>query len=418
MTEVRHTPLKGNCLYATRDFAAGAAVTDERPLVRSRLDDDAALTERVEAAHRRSPFGFQHMRSHLAALWTLQSAPPHVIDAVAAKAAPTAPAAAANLDEELAAVTNPWHARYVGVVLDAASVAALHEAVPPRHPTVTLQNHVTLCFEPTTTEWLPLLGTRCALRVVSEASDARGQAITVAIESPKVSALLSDGRTPHITISTADGVEAVYLNELLRTVQEDREIAPLHLTGEVAVAVQPSADAAAKARRRIVANAEEATRLLSPDPALLRRLTLAWEYNGFPADDDGALEIFDRASTAAHSCAPNCALEVVRGLRRDDGSVADTLVKGDRVRQAQVGLRLRALRPIAAGEEITFCYLPDLDLSAEFRERRKQLAARGWKFVCHCERCVAEARAFLESSRGESSSEDDEGPGVVVEAIF
>ena len=44
MTEVRATPLKGNCLYATRDFAAGAAVTDERPLVRSRLDDDAALT--------------------------------------------------------------------------------------------------------------------------------------------------------------------------------------------------------------------------------------------------------------------------------------------------------------------------------------------------------------------------------------
>ena len=161
---------------------------------------------------------------------------------------------------------------------------------------------------------------------------------------------------------------------------------------------------------------EEAARLLSPDPALLRRLTLAWEYNGFPADDDGALEIFDRASTAAHSCAPNCALEVVRGLRRDDGSVADTLVKGDRVRQAQVGLRLRALRPIAAGEEITFCYLPDLDLRAEFRQRRKQLAARGWKFVCHCERCVAEARAFL--GRSESSSDDDAGPGVVVEAIF
>ena len=54
----------------------------------------------------------------------------------------------------------------------------------------------------------------------------------------------------------------------------------------------------------------------------------------------------------------------------------------------------------------------------EFRERRQQLAARGWKFVCHCERCVAEARAFLDSSRGDSSSEDDEGPGVVMEAIF
>ena len=53
----------------------------------------------------------------------------------------------------------------------------------------------------------------------------------------------------------------------------------------------------------------------------------------------------------------------------------------------------------------------------EFRERRRQLAARGWRFVCHCERCVAEARAFLDSSRGESSSDDDED-GVVVEAIF
>ena len=39
----------------------------------------------------------------------------------------------------------------------------------------------------------------------------------MSIESPEVSALLNDGRTPHITISTADGVEAVYSNELLRT---------------------------------------------------------------------------------------------------------------------------------------------------------------------------------------------------------
>ena len=373
MTEVRHTPLKGNCLYATRDFAAGAAVTDERPLVRSRLDDDPALTERVEAAHRRSPFGFQHMRSHLAALWTLQSAPPHVIDAIAAKAAPTAPAAAARLDEELAAVTNPWHARYVGVVLDAASVAALHEAVPPRHPTVTDQSHVTLCFEPQTTEWLPLLGTRCALRVDGEVFDDRGQAVTVSIESPEVSALLSDGRTPHVTISTAStaskfdfhtghGVDRVARGFSAQS-GGDRQIAPS--PPDRGRSPSPSSRRRPPPRRRGGASSpmpEEAARLLSPDPALLRRLTLAWEYNGFPADDDGALEIFDKASTAAHSCAPNCALEVVRGLRRDDGSVADTLVKGDRVRQAPVGLRLRALRPIAAGEEITFCYLPDLDL--------------------------------------------------------
>ena len=62
----------------------------------------------------------------------------------------------------------------------------------------------------------------------------------MSIESPEVSALLADGRTPHITISTADGVEAVYSNELLRTEEALRPIA-LRLTGEVAVAVQPSA---------------------------------------------------------------------------------------------------------------------------------------------------------------------------------
>ena len=81
----------------------------------------------------------------------------------------------------------------------------------------------------------------------------------MSIESPEVSALLNDGRTPHITISTADGVEAVYSNELLRTEEALRPVA-LRLTGEVAVALQPSAAAAAKARRRIVADAEEATR--------------------------------------------------------------------------------------------------------------------------------------------------------------
>ena len=416
MTEVRATPLKGNCLYATRAFATGAAVTDERPLVRSRLDDDAELTARVEAAHRRSPFGFQHARSHLAALWTLQSAPQSVIDAIAAKVAPKAPAAAANLDEELAAICGPWHARYVGIVLDQTSIAALAAAVPPRHATVTGQQHLTLVFEPATTAWLPLLGARCRLRVEAEASDARGQVVAVVIETPAVAALLADGQTPHITISTAAGVEAVYSNELLQNAAL-RSVPPLELTGHVAVAVQPSAAATAKARRRLVADPDAALRLLAPDAGLVAQLTLAWEYNGFRADDD-ALEIFDRASTAAHSCAPNCILEVVQGLRRrDDGTVADALVKGDRVRQAQVGLRLRALQPIAAGDEVTFCYLPDLKLDAEFRARRTQLAARGWKFVCHCERCVAEARAFLGSARGESSSED-EGPGVVVEAPF
>jgi len=124
-------------------------------------------------------------------------------------------------------------------------------------------------------------------------------------------------------------------------------------------------------------------------------------------------------TTAAHSCFPNCSLEVVTGLRRE-GDGSSLLRKGDRYDRVELGLRFRALRPIAADDEITFCYLPDLDLRAEFRERRRAIASRGWKFVCHCDRCVAEARAFLATARAAAvveEAEDDEC-AVMVEAIF
>ena len=122
-----------------------------------------------------------------------------------------------------------------------------------------------------------------------------------------------------------------------------------------------------------------------------------------------------RGVDATNPGRPACGLV---GPRAGDGS--SLLRKGDRYDRVELGLRFRALRPIAADDEITFCYLPDLDLRAEFRERRRAIASRGWKFVCHCDRCVAEARAFLATARAAAvveEAEDDEC-AVMVEAIF
>ena len=177
-----------------------------------------------------------------------------------------------------------WRVRYVGVMLDPTSVDALAAAVPPRHPNVTGQQHLTLFFEPAAAELaaaLPLLGTLCTLRVEAEASDSRGQAVTVALATPELADSLGaitaggSGRrdSPHITLSTADGVEACYSNELVRRegVPLPRATAPLLVTGKVAVAVEPppatataEGRAAAKASRRIVADPTEAARLLLP----------------------------------------------------------------------------------------------------------------------------------------------------------
>ncbi|EOD18223.1 hypothetical protein EMIHUDRAFT_196361 [Emiliania huxleyi CCMP1516] len=138
-----------------------------------------------------------------------------------------------------------WRVRYVGVMLDPTSVDALAAAVPPRHPNVTGQQHLTLCFEPAAAELaaaLPLLGTLCTLRVEAEASDSRGQAVTVALATPELADSLGaitaggSGRrdSPHITLSTADGVEACYSNELVRRegVPLPRATAPLLVTGK------------------------------------------------------------------------------------------------------------------------------------------------------------------------------------------
>jgi len=177
-----------------------------------------------------------------------------------------------------------WRVRYVGVMLDPTSVDALAAAVPPRHPNVTGQQHLTLFFEPAAAELaaaLPLLSTLCTLRVEAEASDSRGQAVTVALATPELADSLGaitaggSGRrdSPHITLSTADGVEACYSNELVRRegVPLPRATAPLLVTGKVAVAVEPppatataEGRAAAKASRRIVADPTEAARLLLP----------------------------------------------------------------------------------------------------------------------------------------------------------
>ena len=78
------------------------------------------------------------------------------------------------------------------------------------------------------------------------------------------------------------------------------------------------------------------------------------------------------------------------------------------------GLAFTALKDIAAGEELTFCYDPRVDLRADFQTRRQTLTTNGWKFVCSCARCVAEQNAFLARTRkpadDEASDDSDDAP--------
>ena len=111
-----------------------------------------------------------------------------------------------GMDEGVAAVL------YIGIALDKRSREMLLEYIPPVHENVTA-NHVTLVHEPSDNE-LALFaeGEPMPIRVVGYAEDDRSQ--VVAVQLPKHFMGLAR-RTPHITISTAPGVQQVYSNELI-----------------------------------------------------------------------------------------------------------------------------------------------------------------------------------------------------------
>ena len=91
-----------------------------------------------------------------------------------------------------------------------------------------------------------------------------------------------------------------------------------------------------------------------------------WLNHGHPSTRGGQSALFEIASKLNHSCDPN----VTYSSRTHDG----TLV-------------YRAIRPIAKGDELAFCYL-DIHPTQNTRLRRDQLRVEKY-FECHCARCDA-----------------------------
>jgi hypothetical protein len=104
---------------------------------------------------------------------------------------------------------------YLGLFLTPESQRKLLKQFPPKHGEVHA-DHVTLQFKPTKEQMTALkrrrrLGDRVDVEVVGYAEDGQAQAVVVKLPED----LKLDGRTPHVTLSTAKGVEPRYSNELL-----------------------------------------------------------------------------------------------------------------------------------------------------------------------------------------------------------
>lgn len=93
---------------------------------------------------------------------------------------------------------------------------------------------------------------------------------------------------------------------------------------------------------------------------------LVAELNSHSFDNGKRMAVFNLASKAAHSCAPNTAYS-----SRD--------VPGH--------LRYKAIRPISANEQVTFSYIAGLFVTPT--EGRRAELQNTKRFVCHCERCDA-----------------------------
>jgi len=114
---------------------------------------------------------------------------------------------------------------YNAVLLDEDSKAALKSSYPGEHPNY-FGEHITLNFGKK--EYPANLGEAVVIDLVGYAKDESGEAVEVLLRGAE-----SDNDNPHITISTAEGIEAVYSNKLLAQGIERMDF-PLTLTGTVA----------------------------------------------------------------------------------------------------------------------------------------------------------------------------------------
>jgi hypothetical protein len=104
---------------------------------------------------------------------------------------------------------------YTGVFLDEASKKRLVEWWQKHTDTKLLgtvhADHMTLKYKPTSEEVEKTpMGKRVMLKVIGWAADEKGQAVLVQSKGAP-----SANMHPHVTMSTASGVGAVYSNELL-----------------------------------------------------------------------------------------------------------------------------------------------------------------------------------------------------------
>ena len=85
-------------------------------------------------------------------------------------------------------------------------------------------------------------------------------------------------------------------------------------------------------------------------------------------------------------------------------------------RSGNYELSLVASKPIKKGEQITMSYVDVSQHTDETpedaRRRRRQELARGWKFKCECERCLAEATDGNDSDVGIEKDESKVEPVV------
>ena len=121
-------------------------------------------------------------------------------------------------------------AHYLGIFLDDASRSALHAACGPRHPNE-FYHHMALLYWPTQTEVDEIyerVGKGATIEMTARlvAEDSAGQALLVTPVGPIARFVRSD--VPHVLLSCADGVTAVYSNALLQTaVSEPDKVAGL-----------------------------------------------------------------------------------------------------------------------------------------------------------------------------------------------